>query len=971
MSYADEYQNLASVCTEIDFGYDDFDYGEDYLDGNFFECKCNSNPHIPLSSKIVDSCSNLKDANIFCNIFEGYASFTNSSDKFLKKARDCVRVLTSCIQQFQVKRKTDKINCITNIPDENFYFFEHVPKCRDKSDFIYEKTTLCDKSYMISCHDNEYCIHKDMFCDGHVQCPDESDEETEICQKCPREFGYPSGKSKFASLLCKHRYTNISICAVPCDGTDDLCQDYLDEQNCQISSTQYTMFVLSILICLTIAIGEITFWLEKTSKINVTVKSFERTDDQNKKYALVNLKSLEEIIQMLEGNCSFNRLTSLIHIVELLDKKSKNKLLQNVLLSELKLHSQNIYNTCLCLKKNLGINESSQKFLKSFHAKSFFSRLNSSLKIYFCKKWHQQFMRRRQKNVLFSILCILKYQMTAIIQIVFYYLDLIKDTYLLLLLYQNVSITSDFFSFVFQMFFFTSASIILPQMINFLFLLHKISSKQIHFVPGALMSIFFFLSPATAIYVVNRSTGSKEMEKCKTEPIDQHKYVRFVAFQNQINKWNTISAVLKTNEILFENTVQVTLLLMVIFMKFSNSSTIIGLEDLFLGNEIEYVTLSAIWSLISIIFGQIKWQVMLKNNCMPFKAKILLFIYFVVSLITRLLSVMIYFAPSFGFLNILNHWKFGVMKPTQDEIIYDLFKNGTKIYFTDQWKALDEYTDLTIWRLEKYFMAFLVAIIFHYIVIFMAKYFFALKFKTRASVFAKFYHILNQITCPTSYKDWDEEIKTMDDVRENWRQVSLEMKVLLALFAIEHLVMCIPIWILSYNIYNRNLFLDEFFPQLPEEQWSTTLAYAMSIICPILFLIVPFIQYGLFLVYHKYGHPWSVIFNGQFEEQKDMEEHDTNETFHNDDYLGEVENIEMTELIREATNNDNELIKEGIESVDQYGITKETDVSEEMQKLIENDKQKSGDENVGLKKRHHKEENADVKSTIEVEIHEI
>ena len=34
---------------------------------------------------------------------------------------------------------------------------------------------------------------------------------------------------------CRHRFnTNRTICAVPCDGIDDMCLDYVDEDNCKI-----------------------------------------------------------------------------------------------------------------------------------------------------------------------------------------------------------------------------------------------------------------------------------------------------------------------------------------------------------------------------------------------------------------------------------------------------------------------------------------------------------------------------------------------------------------------------------------------------------------------------------------------------------------------------------------------------------------------------------------------------------------
>jgi len=51
----------------------------------------------------------------------------------------------------------------------------------------------------------------------------------------------------------------------------------------------------------------------------------------------------------------------------------------------------------------------------------------------------------------------------------------------------------------------------------------------------------------------------------------------------------------------------------------------------------------------------------------------------------------------------------------------------------------------------------------------------------------------------------------------NWKTVSREMKILVALFAVEHLFMCIPMFLLYDSILERNKFLDEYFPQVAEE----------------------------------------------------------------------------------------------------------------------------------------------------------
>ncbi len=60
-------------------------------------------------------------------------------------------------------------------------------KCKDLSDAVYPaENDACEKQFMKYCKNNQTCIHENLFCDGHEQCEDGSDEDQEFCQHCPR-----------------------------------------------------------------------------------------------------------------------------------------------------------------------------------------------------------------------------------------------------------------------------------------------------------------------------------------------------------------------------------------------------------------------------------------------------------------------------------------------------------------------------------------------------------------------------------------------------------------------------------------------------------------------------------------------------------------------------------------------------------------------------------------------------------------
>jgi len=160
-----------------------------------------------------------------------------------------------------------------------------------------------------------------------------------------------------------------------------------------------------------------------------------------------------------------------------------------------------------------------------------------------------------------------------------------------------------------------------------------------------------------------------------------------------------------------------------------------------------------------------------------------------------------------------------------------------------------------------YFKTFIVCLLLHYLAVTIVKIVFARGFKSTHNLPGKVFHILNHLYCPSIYKDWDEDLLVCSDIEENWRRVKKEMKCLLFLFALENVFLCTPLFILSSTIAKRNLFLDEYFPQVLEESQATVLVYSLSVILASSFIILPFLQYFLFVMYNKFGHPWSKILN--------------------------------------------------------------------------------------------------------------
>ena len=128
--------------------------------------------------------------------------------------------------------------------------------CKDKSQLVCDsELEVCGNSTMHLCADQTKCIHNDLVCDGYVQCPDGSDEEDTVCGSCPKNFGYPNDRLPFATFPCRHRYTGRWICSVPCDGHDDLCENFEDE-NCDSTPKILVVVAAGLFLLLIIILGE-------------------------------------------------------------------------------------------------------------------------------------------------------------------------------------------------------------------------------------------------------------------------------------------------------------------------------------------------------------------------------------------------------------------------------------------------------------------------------------------------------------------------------------------------------------------------------------------------------------------------------------------------------------------------------------------------------------------------------------------
>ena len=197
-------------------------------------------------------------------------------------------------------------------------------------------------------------------------------------------------------------------------------------------------------------------------------------------------------------------------------------------------------------------------------------------------------------------------------------------------------------------------SILLPWIVNLSFLIAKNPFKR--FQSKALSVIFAACSPfapgisillvarysiqqeVMVLKYIHNSTTMDISTLCKT-----HEF-----FEKEITKWSKIVAILKLNEVTFENIIQSTLLILVFLLKQTATATVVGLHELFVGGDFVYIVFSAIWSLFSMMFAHTKNNAMSKNGFIPFTGNLLLFLYNMLSIASRICAIIIYFSPALG-----------------------------------------------------------------------------------------------------------------------------------------------------------------------------------------------------------------------------------------------------------------------------------------------------------------------------------
>jgi len=643
--------------------------------------------------------------------------------------------------------------------EKSFSFVERL-NCKDQSNLVCNKyrynNGICLKHFMYMCKDNATCIHKNLICDGYSNCPDSSDEIEEECKKCPRTFGFPIDKLKFATFPCKHMYTSKFICSVPCDGKNDFCLNNEDE-NCQEDTLNIIGVAVFILLVVTITIGEIILTKLKINEERTVVLEISKmkhlTELLNSSRLFKNKNNFRDFKTIHNAN-DYSSTTSLLMSYLTINKKSDSiKFVNNLIELETMYHKGNQQDIHLCLKENLSTNPNLNLFYGLLGTTSFIDLKHFKFKILF----QQSNVIKTQTHLFF----LAKHGSTGLIKTIFYFVDLVKDMIIIFLYVKYVPLShTDFTSFAVQVLVLLCVSISLPVLVNHILILFDNPSKHTKIVK-LLLQIFASISPAISVYVHTRLLWRQSliriMENQQVLLKDGPGFLEFhrlhMGIEKQKQAWLQFLSNLRSNESATEHLIQAIFMIILILLKFSDTNTVTGFEEFFAGREVTFLSLYVLWSHLSIVLGYVNAIPIQKGHFMPMIGKLLIALFSFTSLFGRVSAVIVYFSPSLGLMNLLMHWRMGnkvvvgVIETLDgdEKLIYDVNVDGNPIYFEDMWNTINCITELTILDLETYYKIFLGFVILHFLAILIVKVVYADGFCNDEKLHMKFFHTLSQV----------------------------------------------------------------------------------------------------------------------------------------------------------------------------------------------------------------------------------
>ena len=574
---------------------------------------------------------------------------------------------------------------------------------KDKDECQCQKTKDEKNYFQCPINHSPHCIHPKLVCDGHPACDNSEDES--LSQECIEKLTKLNTIKPTATKVCTSKtYTDnkMKIVAVACDGVEE-CLDAEDEGwLCINSSIPFygTMFFCGMLLLTLIVYklykGAFNERMEDSELLVLPdiLNEFNFEKNHNKRKFQDDINVFIQASKVLDSKC--DRIVKIQKLYEL----------------ELKIHEGNIAETRLCLKKTL--DWSNAKILMEAAFPGFLFK-------HF--KFIDNFLEKIDKLKL-------SYWIFNKVKTIFnIYLDICKDTILTVTILFVIGGPTSLYYFPTKL---TSVvvycfmvSIIIPLVCSSILHTQRVmeNQKEISFSEKILKYCqSLLLSPLRPLILAE----SYEENKAKRRSLIRFdKNREFVLRLNEEGRklgkyYSKFVRVDLGLEVVFQLSGQILYLL----LSSTNTPTTGGLEEMFKQTSDVFLALSIGLSVKTICFVTLK-TISIVKPFLPFTTKMVLLSWIMVSASTRVMTIVLFFTPSFGLFSILGHWK--LEQTPYSKELNNRFKTNSMVYLynttTFAWTDLNRYnytskrapnyTVYTYYTLQEYFVGFWVLLLIH------------------------------------------------------------------------------------------------------------------------------------------------------------------------------------------------------------------------------------------------------------------
>ena len=426
---------------------------------------------------------------------------------------------------------------------------------------------------------------------------------------------------------------------------------------------------------------------------------------------------------------------------------------------------------------------------------------------------HLKFIEKIKKKLEWDKFTWLRWILTKVSKILSVYMDLLKDTALTTSIFITMGGLTSLISFPTKM-----TSVVVFSLTAFIFIPLVLSSIQLAIsrIQESQEDLNFFQKvwifvKSILLFAFHPLLITNEIENLKEETrffMDEDEQI--IEMLGKISYLEKLLATFLRSELQLESVNQMTGTFLLLFMSLTTSPTTGGMETMFQKTDIRLLVLSILWSLKTAATEMLKFMSLEKYN-FPAISKCFVLLYGLLAATTKTVVNVVFFAPSLGLFNILNHWKaeqipFQV-RSKKFQKINSVFSNEDMMYLFNAtptpWASIDRwtyeenpkppnYTLYTGLTLGNYFQLFLLTTVVQVVIIMFTKRCTSPSFKS-ACLPIQAIHALECSTISIPFQDWDTKSGTIEEHEKRRNEVSKEVLATLGVNKIIGSAMLVPL----------------------------------------------------------------------------------------------------------------------------------------------------------------------------------